>query len=56
MITINLMGESINGSANNEQFGIPFNQEKYDAMLELQEASNNAATPAEYQEIVAEFQ
>jgi len=56
MITINLMGDSINGSANNEQFGIPFDQEKYDAMLELQEASNNAATPAEYQEIVAEFQ
>tara|TARA_R110000765_G_scaffold93781_7_gene176824 strand:+ start:18738 stop:19904 length:1167 start_codon:yes stop_codon:yes gene_type:complete len=56
MITINVMGDSINGSANNEQFGVPYTQEKHEAMVLLQEASNEAATPAEYQEIVADFQ
>ena len=55
MITVNKMGNSIVGSINTEQFGIPFTKEKYDTMIELQEAANNAATVEEQTAIIEEF-
>jgi len=55
MITINLMGDSICGSVNNEQFGIPYTEEKYEAMLKLQAKADTVDTPAKYAKIVEKF-
>lgn len=55
MITVNRMGDSISGSINAEQFGIPFEEKKYAAMIELQVKADNAETVAGLKEIVEEF-
>jgi len=56
MITINVMGDHINGSANNEQFGVPYTEEKHKAMVALQVKADKAETPKAYAAIVEEFQ
>lgn len=56
MITINRMGDSIVGSVNNKQFGIPFSEEVYKEMLELQEASTTTTQMDEYKMIVEAFE
>ena len=55
MITVNRMGDSISGSINAEQFGIPFDQDTYDKMLDLQKKADTVSTVAELKEIVEEF-
>lgn len=55
MITVNRMGDSISGSINAEQFGIPFNEETYNKMIELQKKADEVDTVAELKEIVEEF-
>lgn len=55
MITINVMGDSINGSADNKQFGVPYTKEKHEQMLKLQEEAGKVGTPAEYKEVVEKF-
>ena len=42
MITVNRMGDSISGSVNAEQFGIPFEEKKYAKMIKLQVKADNA--------------
>lgn len=56
MITINRMGDTICGSVNNEQFGVPFTEERYTSMVKLQEKANSVESMVEYQEIIDEFQ
>ena len=55
MITVNRMGDSISGSINAEQFGIPFNENIYNKMIELQKKADSVETVAELKEIVEEF-
>jgi len=55
MITVNRMGDSISGSINAEQFGVPFEEKKYAKMIELQTKSESVETVKEFKEIVEEF-
>ena len=55
MITVNRMGDSISGSINAEQFGIPFNEDTYKKMVALQAKSEKAKTIKKLKEIVEEF-
>lgn len=55
MITINVMGDSINGSVNNEQFGIPYSEDIHKEMLKLQEAANEVTSMKDYSLIVIDF-
>ena len=55
MITINVMGDSINGSANNVQFGVPYSEERHKKMVALQTKANEAKTPKEYKAIIEKF-
>ena len=55
MITINLMGESINGSVNNEQFGVPYSKETYESMLKLQADAEKVTSMKDYLLIVEDF-
>jgi hypothetical protein len=55
MITLNKTSNSITGSVNNEQFGIPFSQERWNEMVKLQEAAENASTIEELKSIIADF-
>ena len=55
MITVNRMGDSISGSINAEQFGIPFDEEVYHKMIVLQEKSTTVNSVAEFKAIVEDF-
>lgn len=55
MITINRMGDSITGSLNGETFGVPYKEEVYNGMLDLQMAADKAETIEDYQKIVEDF-
>ena len=55
MITVNRMGDSISGSINAEQFGIPYDEVIYNKMLELQKDAEQAQTVAELKQIVEAF-
>jgi len=56
MITVNRMGDSIVGSVNNETFGVPYKEEIFNAMVDLQSQSEKVETVADFQEIVKNFQ
>lgn len=55
MITVNRMGDSISGSINAEQFGIPFEEKKYAKMVKLQVKADNAKSVKELKKIVEDF-
>lgn len=51
-INLNRIGNSITGSINGESFGITFNQDKYDALKQLQTAAEAVATIEELNPIL----
>lgn len=55
MITVNRMGDSISGSINAEQFGVPYDEATYNAMLDLQASADKAESVEELKSIVEEF-
>lgn len=55
MITINRMGDTVCGSVNNEQFGIPYNEEKYKEMIKLRDEADKAESMDDYKQIVEQF-
>jgi len=55
MIIINRTETQISGSVNGKQFGVSFDEQKYQKMLELQTKANTAATMDELKAIVDEF-
>lgn len=59
MITVNLTGSEksqvISGSVNGQQFGVSYDEAKYQKMLELQDKAESVQTMAELQAIVEEF-
>ena len=55
MVTVNRMGDSICGSLNNEQFGIPYKEEVYNAMLDIEKKMSSVETMDEMKELVEEF-
>lgn len=54
-IIVNRVDDYISGSYNGVQFGVKFNQDKYDAMLALQEKASEASTMDELKAIFEEF-
>jgi hypothetical protein len=55
MIIVNVIGDNITGSVNGEQFGVSFDEQKYQMMLDLQTKSNKAQTVDELKAIIEEF-
>ena len=55
MITVNRMGDSIVGSVNNETFGVPYKEEVFNAMVDLQAAADKVETVEDFQKIVEDF-
>lgn len=55
MIIVNRVENTISGSVNGQQFGISFDEKKYEAMLQLQDKANAAQTMDELKAIVEEF-
>jgi len=56
MITVNRMGDSIVGSVNNETFGVPYNEETFNAMEDLRAQADKAESVEAFQEIIKSFQ
>lgn len=55
MIIVNRNGEYITGSVNGNQFGVSYDEKKFEAMQALAQKANKAENLTELQEIVAEF-
>lgn len=55
MIIVNRTEELITGSVNGEQFGVSFDEAKYNTMLALRDKADRAKTMEEMQAIVTEF-
>jgi len=56
MITLNRTGNSITGSYNNSQFGIPFDVDTWNAMVALQQAAEEADSIEQLNEIISDFE
>jgi hypothetical protein len=54
-ISINRIGDSITGSYGNTNFGVSFNEERWSKMQELEEASLNASSVDEINQILEDF-
>lgn len=55
MIIVNVIGNQIVGSLNGEQFGVSFDEQKYETMLELRDKADAAQTVEELLAVVEEF-
>jgi hypothetical protein len=56
MIIVNRLGEYISGAVNGKQFGVTFDQEKYDLMKTLEAKASVANTMEELKALVVEFE
>jgi len=56
MLIVNRVNDLISGSFNGQQFGVSFDQTKYDLMLALQDRADAATTVEEMQDIIKEFE
>jgi hypothetical protein len=55
MIIVNRVGDMITGSVNGKQFGVSFDEQKYQKMLELHDKANSVETMEELKALVEEF-
>src|SRR5438309_398075 len=55
MIIVNRIGDYITGSVNGQQFGVSFDEKKYQEMLALQVKANQATSMDELKAVVEEF-
>lgn len=55
MIIINLVGDMITGSVNGQQFGVSFDEQKYNQMLAIQAKANSVESMDELKAVIEEF-